>query len=875
MLFKVNDYEVTVLLSVLPHGVTEPSSNSIKFTFPHCEFDAIKIIHRTKFSEHNDVTLVAGVHGEFPNEFVTSERHAGIDRYPSSEDIVKLLHTPPRVVKRLLHLDRHWEDIASGEFGQRTVDAKDSEGTPGGKKLAKELRKARQQVEREQILNQRVDKQSKVASGSQFEHRPPEHYHDDTMPDDPDHSAPYDPAGEQAILCPAGLDGPGNTWLAADGNAALITVHAFASISAYGVRLGNTFQSGYGMTAFSVTSIPDNIVQTLSYDFVFTNPITLTGVQITHSEWMGAAPGLHMLQLLSSGSFASAVSDQNSQSCFASNPSNITMTGSWTPKNANTDIPATLQTVLVSTVPVGTPASQAPTFTWMPYVSASGQYNVNLIIPGCDDCQDCALRTSVRVTVFPGDGSQPYVSTVSQQVQNDAMVLVYSGPIVQSPTSASTLPPPPPATAPAVLTGVFWSNSSSSHEVAIIGGNFSFPASSSAVSQAVAIYDPVASSVTALAGAQVYGVVRALYVDTESHLYVGGEFNLSDANGNGFAIYDLTTQQWLTTVAQPLQATSGSYVAVRSITTSTYKPNTVIVAGSFAQGSTVVCQGRHSVSYAGNNQEFLIAGGVITLSGGISANIAQYSFANTTWTAIGDQTAIPGPVTAVEVNSGNSSSIFAAGRTADGSSPFMVFWDGVSWSNVGSSLQGNSNISQLLMVPLQNTHSSNSVIESDRMLMISGALSDSSFGSASSVLFDGQTSNTWIGAGKAPPSAPSATYGSGTFLGKEWLSTVTLASGLMISQQSIGVASVVQGVNGNLGVDPVDLTQANDLPGRARHLLRSYIELNNNGLPTFGGHDSSVTKSAVNFVPLTTTSPRVSTGVSMSRPLTVAPPSFS
>src|SRR6267154_5736288 len=67
----------------------------------------------------------------------------------------------------------------------------------------------------------------------------------------------------------------------------------------------------------------------------------------------------------------------------------------------------------------------------------------------------------------------------------------------------------------------------------------------------------------------------------------------------------------------------------------------------------------------------------------------------------------------------------------------MVFWDGVSWNNVGSSLQGNTNISQLLMVPLLDMHAANSVIESDRMLMVSGALSDSSFGSASSVLFDG------------------------------------------------------------------------------------------------------------------------------------------
>jgi hypothetical protein len=46
---------------------------------------------------------------------------------------------------------------------------------------------------------------------------------------------------------------------------------------------------------------------------------------------------------------------------------------------------------------------------------------------------------------------------------------------------------------------------------------------------------------------------------------------------------------------------------------------------------------------------------------------------------------------------------------------------------------------QLRMVPLQNTHASNNVIESDRALMVSGLLNDSTFGSASSALFDGQT----------------------------------------------------------------------------------------------------------------------------------------
>lgn len=43
------------------------------------------------------------------------------------------------------------------------------------------------------------------------------------------------------ILCPAGADGPGNTWFAQDGGKAVITVRKFSFLSASGIRLGNTF----------------------------------------------------------------------------------------------------------------------------------------------------------------------------------------------------------------------------------------------------------------------------------------------------------------------------------------------------------------------------------------------------------------------------------------------------------------------------------------------------------------------------------------------------------------------------------------------------------------------------------------------------------
>lgn len=55
----------------------------------------------------------------------------------------------------------------------------------------------------------------------------------------------------------------------------------------------------------------------------------------------------------------------------------------------------------------------------------------------------------------------------------------------------------------------------------------------------------------------------------------------------------------------------------------------------------------------------------------------------------------------------------------------------------GSTFENATEVSQLTMVPLQNTHASNGIIEPDRVLMISGTLLDSSFGNASSALFDG------------------------------------------------------------------------------------------------------------------------------------------
>jgi hypothetical protein len=56
---------------------------------------------------------------------------------------------------------------------------------------------------------------------------------------------------------------------------------------------------------------------------------------------------------------------------------------------------------------------------------------------------------------------------------------------------------------------------------------------------------------------------------------------------------------------------------------------------------------------------------------------------------------------------------------------------------LGSIFSSGTTVAHLKMVPLSNTHPANEIVESDRVLMISGALSTSG-GSASSALYDGQ-----------------------------------------------------------------------------------------------------------------------------------------
>ncbi|KIM53162.1 hypothetical protein SCLCIDRAFT_139545 [Scleroderma citrinum Foug A] len=155
------------------------------------------------------------------------------------------------------------------------------------------------------------------------------------------------------------------------------------------------------------------------------------------------------------------------------------------------------------------------------------------------------------------------------------------------------------------------------------------------------------------------------------------------------------------------------------------------------------------------------------------------------------------------------------------------------------------------------------------------------------LLVDTGSSNTWVGANQpyvstntshATGNTVSISYGSGSFHGNEYMDTITFGNALTISQQSIGIATQSDGLEGTgidgiLGLGPKDLTQGTTsntslVPTVIDNLyaegqIKSAVlgvyftpaSASNVGELTFGGYDPSVLTSAMKYASITKTHP--------------------
>jgi hypothetical protein len=166
-------------------------------------------------------------------------------------------------------------------------------------------------------------------------------------------------------------------------------------------------------------------------DFLFPEGTTMTGFQLNIFGWYGAGGGLHLLQLLSEGSFAYAVEQQNAAPCSAGlgamPQSGVTTQGSWEAAEVNTAIAGTVQQVLVADVPGGTNPAAAPSVTWTPAISQDGNYAVYVVTPGCTAAGTCAQRTLVQVTATANGSGSSNQTVVDQTNEQDQATLIYNG----------------------------------------------------------------------------------------------------------------------------------------------------------------------------------------------------------------------------------------------------------------------------------------------------------------------------------------------------------------------------------------------------------------------------------------------------------------
>ncbi|KAG2098281.1 acid protease [Suillus discolor] len=156
------------------------------------------------------------------------------------------------------------------------------------------------------------------------------------------------------------------------------------------------------------------------------------------------------------------------------------------------------------------------------------------------------------------------------------------------------------------------------------------------------------------------------------------------------------------------------------------------------------------------------------------------------------------------------------------------------------------------------------------------------------LVIDTGSSNTFVGTGKkyvrTSTSVPTGqnvtvTYGTGFFSGIEYYDTVTLAPGFVITNQSIGDAlkfASFDGVDGIIGVGPVDLTQGKLFPDTGaltptimdnalkQGLIKQQIvgisfapattSNDTNGAITYGGIDPAFYTGDITYTPITKTS---------------------
>ncbi|KAJ2162384.1 hypothetical protein GGF46_000748 [Coemansia sp. RSA 552] len=253
-------------------------------------------------------------------------------------------------------------------------------------------------------------------------------------------------------VCTTGVDTPGNTWLMRDLLPGYLRVDFPFRVTPSLLRLMNTMYNGRGTKAIRIEAAPNNQALAMSYldpatgvekfctqscplphdyewhEFRFVDDATtlanITGVIVNIVDWYGMGGGLSKIEVYQRDAGVYAIDDFNGSPCSqqAIRPTTQT-TGSW----QRTTAASYHGEYLTLNVAAGdAEAAAAATVSLVPLVAESGFYRVLMAIPGCQNTNTCAQRTSAKVTWLM-NGKHSVVTKVRQHNLADEEVEVFSG----------------------------------------------------------------------------------------------------------------------------------------------------------------------------------------------------------------------------------------------------------------------------------------------------------------------------------------------------------------------------------------------------------------------------------------------------------------
>jgi len=310
-----------------------------------------------------------------------------------------------------------------------------------------------------------------------------------------------------------------------------------------------------------------------------------------------------------------------------------------------------------------------------------------------------------------------------------------------------------------VITGVY--DTESGRNLTIVGGQFVTTASNGSAVNNIAFLNGTEQTIFGLPeGLDSNSTVLSLVVHNDT-LYAGGLITGSTGSSNvsGLVAYDLSKNAFQETQPWSLY---GENVTVNSIAV---RPGSsdIYVGGNFDTAGSLTCTSvcawlpdENTFSWPGvtisgtvlalswASSTTLYAVGDLTISGNKTV-AATFNTKTETWTAVdGASTSnMPGNVTAFSPGSGDMSEFWVAGTATNGSAFFMKY-AGSKFASPGNLFSKGTEIRGMEILPINQDHSSVSLLNTDQTLLIMGDLNIPDFGLASAALYNGTAVTPFI-----------------------------------------------------------------------------------------------------------------------------------